>query len=152
MHFIGKLDAVPGNTEGYNAGDVILVGYDEYVSDGNNWLALGNESIYQTKELATEQHNAITKQVTDLGTRHDQELAALTKKHNDELAALDKKYDDAIKGLDHAEVKAGAGEIIEAVSQADGAITVTKRALTSADFVKDLIPEEAVNGLTTRLD
>ena len=152
MHFVGKLDAVPGNTEGYNAGDVILVGYDEYVCDGNNWLALGNETIYQTKELATEQHNAITKQVTDLGTRHDQELAALTKKHNDELAALDKKYDDAIKGLDHAEVKAGAGEIIEAVSQADGAISVSKRALTSADFVKDLIPEEAVNGLTTRLD
>lgn len=147
MHFIGKLDAVPGNTEGYNAGDVILVGYDEYVCDGNNWLALGNESIYQTKELATEQHNAITKQVTDLGTRHDQELAALTKKHNDELAALDKKYDDTIKGLDLSEVKAGTGEIIEAVSQADGAISVSKRALVAAD-----IPELAQSKITGLVD
>lgn len=151
MHFIGKLDAVPGSTEGYKAGDVILVGYDEYVCDGNNWLALGNESIYQTKELATEQHNALTKLVTDLETKHDSEMDTLEKKHDDELAALDKKYDDTIKALDHAEVKAGAGEIIEAISQADGAISVTKRALASSDFADDLVPEAAVAGLTERL-
>ena len=143
MHFVGKLDAVPGNVEGYKAGDVILVGYDEYVCDGNTWLPLGNESIYQTKELATEQHNALTKLVTDLETKHDSEMDTLEKKHDDELAALDKKYDDAIKGLDHAEVKAGQGEIIEAVSQADGAISVSKRALVAAD-----IPELAQSKIT----
>lgn len=147
MHFVGKLDEVPANVEGYKAGDVILVGYDEYVCDGNTWQPLGNESIYQTKELATEQHNAITKQVTDLGTRHNQELAALTKKHDDELAALDKKYDDTIKNLDVAEVKAGTGEIIEAVSQADGAISVSKRALVAAD-----IPELAQSKITGLVD
>ena len=147
MHFVGKLDAVPGNTEGYKAGDVILVGYDEYVCDGNNWLALGNESIYQTKELATEQHNALTKLVTDLETKHDSEMDTLEKKHDDELAALDKKYDDIIKGLDHAEVKAGTGEIIEAVSQADGAISVSKRALVAAD-----IPELAQSKITGLVD
>lgn len=147
MHFIGKLDAVPGNVEGYKAGDVILVGYDEYVCDGNTWLALGNESIYQTKELATEQHNALTKLVTDLESKHDSEMDTLEKKHDDELAALDKKYDDIIKGLDHAEVKAGAGEIIEAVSQADGAISVSKRALVAAD-----IPELAQSKITGLVD
>ena len=143
MHFVGKLDEVPANVEGYKAGDVILVGYDEYVCDGNTWQPLGNESIYQTKELATEQHNALTKLVTDLESKHDSEMDTLEKKHDDELAALDKKYDDTIKALDHAEVKAGAGEIIEAVSQADGAISVSKRALVAAD-----IPELAQSKIT----
>ena len=147
MHFVGKLDAVPANATGYKAGDVILVGYDEYVCDGNTWLPLGNESIYQTKELATEQHNALTKLVTDLESKHDSEMDTLEKKHDDELAALDKKYDDIIKGLDHAEVKAGAGEIIEAVSQADGAISVSKRALVAAD-----IPELAQSKITGLVD
>ena len=143
MHFKGKLDSVPANTEGYNAGDVILVGYDEYVCDGNNWLALGNESIYQTKELATEQHNALTKLVTDLESKHDSEMDTLEKKHDDELAALDKKYGDIIAGLDAAEVKAGTGEIIDSVKEADGVVTVTKRALVAAD-----IPELAQSKIT----
>lgn len=143
MHFVGKLDAVPGNAEGYKAGDVILVGYDEYVCDGNTWLPLGNESIYQTKEQAGKDHEAINGTIAALEKKHDDELAALTKKHDDELAALDKKYDDTIKGLDAAEVKAGTGEIIEAVSQADGAISVSKRALVAAD-----IPELAQSKIT----
>ena len=147
MHFKGKLESVPANTDGYAAGDVILVGYDEYVCDGDNWLALGNESIYQTKELATEQHNALTKLVTDLEKKHDDEMDALEEDHTERLNALDKKYDDTIKGLDHAEVKAGTGEIIEAVSQADGAISVSKRALVAAD-----IPELAQSKITGLVD
>lgn len=147
MHFVGKLDAVPGNVEGYKAGDVILVGYDEYVCDGNTWLPLGNESIYQTKEQAGKDHEAINGTISALEKKHDDELAALTKKHDDELAALDKKYDDTIKGLDAAEVKAGTGEIIEAVSQADGAISVSKRALVAAD-----IPELAQSKITGLVD
>ena len=147
MHFVGKLDAVPGNVEGYKAGDVILVGYDEYVCDGNTWLPLGNESIYQTKEQAGKDHEAINGTIAALEKKHDDELAALTKKHDDELAALDKKYDDTIKGLDFTEVKADQGEIIEAVSQADGAISVSKRALVAAD-----IPELAQSKITGLVD
>ena len=143
MHFIGPRDEVPATTEGYKAGDVILVGYDEYVCDGNNWLALGNESIYQTKEEAGEQLEEVYGAISTLEKKHDDEMAALEKKHDDELAALDKKYDDTIKGLDHAEVKIGAGEIIEAVSQADGVISVTKRDLAAAD-----IPELAQSKIT----
>lgn len=143
MHFVGKLDAVPENVEGYKAGDVILVGYDEYVCDGNNWLALGNETIYQTKDQAGKDHEAINGVIATLEKKHDDEMAALEKKHDDELAALDKKYDDTIKGLDLTEVKAGTGEIIEAVSQADGAISVSKRILVAAD-----IPELAQSKIT----
>ena len=147
MHFVGPRDEVPATTEGYKAGDVILVGYDEYVCDGNTWLPLGNESIYQTKEQAGKDHEAINGTIAALEKKHDDELAALTKKHDDELAALDKKYDDTIKGLDFTEVKAGTGEIIEAVSQADGAISVSKRALVAAD-----IPELAQSKITGLVD
>ena len=147
MHFVGPRDEVPATTEGYKAGDVILVGYDEYVCDGNTWLPLGNESIYQTKEQAGKDHEAINGTIAALEKKHGDELAALTKKHDDELAALDKKYDDTIKGLDAAEVKAGTGEIIEAVSQADGAISVSKRALVAAD-----IPELAQSKITGLVD
>ena len=147
MHFIGPRDEVPATTEGYKAGDVILVGYDEYVCDGNTWLALGNEAIYQTKDQAGKDHEAINATISALEKKHDDGMAALTKKHDDELAALDKKYDDTIKSLDHAEVKAGTGEIIEAVSQADGAITVTKRELVAAD-----IPELAQSKITGLVD
>ena len=146
MHFVGKLDAVPSNVEGYKAGDVILVGYDEYVCDGNTWQPLGNESIYQTKELATEQHNALTKLVTDLETKHDQEMDTLEKKHDDELAALDKKYDDAIKNLDYNDA-AVAGQFITEVKQADGAIEVKRAALTATD-----IPELAQSKITGLVD
>ena len=147
MHFIGPRDEVPATTEGYKAGDVILVGYDEYVCDGNTWLALGNETIYQTKDQAGKDHEAINATISALEKKHDDGMAALTKKHDDELAALDKKYDDTIKGLDAAEVKAGTGEIIEAVSQADGAISVSKRALVAAD-----IPELAQSKITGLVD
>jgi hypothetical protein len=44
-----------------------------------------------------------------------------------------------------------AGEIISSVSQADGVISVSKRAPASTDFADDLVPEAAVNGLTEKL-
>ena len=142
MHFVGKLDAVPGNVEGYKAGDVILVGYDEYVCDGNTWLALGNETIYQTKDQAGKDHEAINATISALEKKHDDGMAALTKKHDDELAALDKKYGDIIDGLDYSDA-AVAGQFITEVKQADGAIEVKRAALQASD-----IPELAQSKIT----
>lgn len=150
MHFVGKLDEIPTENGAYSAGDVILVGYDEYVFDGTAWQPLGNESIYQTKDLATEQHNALTKLITDLESKHDSEMGTLEKKHDDELAALDGKYDAAIKALDKADT-AVAGQFVSAVSETDGIITVSRRALVAGDFANDVVPEAAVNGLTEKL-
>ena len=149
MHFVGAKDAVPTENSQYSAGDVILVGYDEYVFDGTEWKALGNESIYQTKALAEEQHNAITKAVTDLETKHDQEKAALEKKHDDELAALDLKYKNALEALDYAKVTVGAGEIIESIEEKDGVIAVTKRGLVAADIPE--LAQSKVTGLVDKL-
>lgn len=153
MHFEGKVEKDPTTftaeeNAAYNAGDVVLFGYDEYVFDGNAWMALGNESIYQTKELAAEQHEALTKQVTDLGTRHDTELAALTKKHNDEFAALDAAYKKAIADLDSSDT-AVAGQFVTAVSEADGMITVSRAALQASDIPE--LAQSKIAGLVDRL-
>lgn len=151
MHFVGKLESVPSGdaNKAYKAGDVILVGYDEYVFDGTNWQALGNESIYQTKSAAETEHQNITKLVTDLESKHDQEMDALEKKHDDELAALDKKYKEAIEDLDADEVKADAGEIIDSIKEVDGVITATKRALVAADIPE--LAQSKITGLTDKI-
>lgn len=159
MHFIGKVDSLPTSSEGYSAGDVIMVAdaedanvMIEYVLDKTGtWQKLGHESIYELKADAKAKHEAIEKSIADLEKKHDDEMDALEEDHIKRLNALDKKYDDIITGLDHDEVRAGAGEIIETVSQADGAITVTKRTLKSTDFADGLVPEAAVDGLTERL-
>ena len=151
MHFIGKVDTLPADGTGYHAGDVIMVPdaedpnvMVEYVLDKTGtWQKLGHESIYELKADAKAKHEAIEKAIADLEEKHDNEMDALELDHTNRLNALDKKYGDIIDGLDAAEVKAGTGEIIEAVSQADGAISVSKRALVAAD-----IPELAQSKIT----
>ena len=49
MHFEGVKESVPASGEGYESGDVILVGNKEYVYDGTSWHELGDESIYAVK-------------------------------------------------------------------------------------------------------
>ena len=51
--------------------------------------------------------------------------------------------DSSIQGLDVEEVAVGTGEILSAISEADGKIAVTKRALVAAD-----IPELAISKIT----
>ena len=149
MHFVGSLDAIPSDNTQYAAGDVILVGYDEYVFDGTEWKALGNESIYKTKEEAKSEHEALTKLVTDLESKHDQEMDTLEKKHDDELKALDDKYKAAIEGLDADKVTAGAGEIIDSIVEVDGVVTATKRALVAADIPE--LAQSKITGLTDKI-
>lgn len=42
MHFRGVLQALPGSTEDYEDGDVIIVGDKEYVCSGNLWVLFGD--------------------------------------------------------------------------------------------------------------
>ena len=149
MHFVGKLDAIPSDNAQYSAGDVILVGYDEYVFDGTTWQPLGNESIYQLKTDAETQHQAMTKLITDLEAKHDSEMDVLEKKHDDELKALDEKYTNAIQGLDADKVTAGTGEIIDSIVEVDGVVTATKRALVAADIPE--LAQSKVTGLVDKL-
>lgn len=52
MHFEGVKDALPENVDGYESGDIIIVGTKEYVCDGTKWVELGDEAIYLTTAAA----------------------------------------------------------------------------------------------------
>lgn len=56
-----------------------------------------------------------------------------------------------ISGLNMTKVEVANGEILDTAVQENGQVTITKRALVTADFKADLIPESAVNGLTEAL-
>ena len=45
MNFVGAKDAIPEDNTGYETGDVIIVGNQEYVFDGENWQAFGDASV-----------------------------------------------------------------------------------------------------------
>lgn len=51
MHFRGVVEALPATTEGYEPGDVILVGTKEYVCSAGKWVELGDEGIYALKSV-----------------------------------------------------------------------------------------------------
>ena len=156
MHFIGVVNgdtfdaAVADLTPA--AGDVVLYGYDEYVYDAANrvWVKLGNESIYQTKEQATTDHKALSDAIA-----LKQDILGFEGTYNKEtnkvvtVNAMNSAIAAAID-IDTADT-AVAGQLVSAVSQADGKITVTRRALVAGDFANDVVPEAAVNGLTEAL-
>ena len=54
MHFRGVLGALPGSTEGYEDGDVIIVGDKEYVCSGNLWVLFGDVSAEGERLTALE--------------------------------------------------------------------------------------------------
>lgn len=51
MHFRGVVESLPATTEGYEDGDVILVGTKEYVCSAGKWVELGDEGIYALKSV-----------------------------------------------------------------------------------------------------
>ena len=154
MHFVGKVDSLPADGTGYNAGDVIMVPdaedsnvMVEYVLDKTGtWQKLGHESIYELKADAKTKHEAIEKTIADLEKKHDDEMDALELDHTNRLNALDKKYGDIINGLDYNDA-AVTGQFVTEVKQADGAIELKRAALTAAD-----IPELAQSKITGLVD
>ena len=66
-----------------------------------------------------------------------------------EGGSVDSQIDAKIADLDVAEVAVGTGEIIEKISETDGKISVSKRALVAGDI--PTIEQSQVNGLGTAL-
>lgn len=66
-----------------------------------------------------------------------------------EGGSVSSQIDAKIADLDVAEVAVGTGEIIEKISETDGKISVSKRALTAGDI--PTIEQSQVNGLGTAL-
>lgn len=96
-------------------------------------------------------------QTTLTGTASDASSANTiygAKKYADEKAtaaqtAAEGHADDLIAALDNDGQTAGTGEVISAVSQADGVISVSKKTLAAADI--PTIEQSKVNGLTAAL-
>lgn len=66
-----------------------------------------------------------------------------------EGGSVSSQIDAKIANLDVAEVAVGTGEIIEKISETDGKISVSKRALVASDI--PTIEQSQVNGLGTAL-
>ena len=148
MHFRGTVDADPTTTTPtgtYKAGDVVLFGYDEYVFDGTNWLALGNESIYAKKTEVADDFTAVRQEMTTQKTELQGEIDRDIATARTEITA---EINTAIQGLDKDDA-AVAGQFVTAVSEADGVITVSRAALKASDIPN--IEQSQVNGLETAL-
>lgn len=162
MHFIGKVDSLPASSEGYSAGDVIMVAdaedpnvMIEYVLDKTGtWQKLGHESIYELKADAKAKHEAIEKSIADLEKKHDDEMDALDGALQDAKDYSDAQLKAKVESLDYTDA-AVAKQFVTAVSEADGIIAVTRRGLETSDFgtgENAILPVEAVIGLPTALE
>lgn len=99
-------------------------------------MAGEEKTDYVTKADAPGYNDILTKTVA--GTTYETKTDATAK-----LTEAKGYTDSAIQGLDVEEVAVGAGEILSAISETDGKIAVTKRALVAAD-----IPELAISKIT----
>lgn len=99
-------------------------------------MAGEEKTDYVTKADASGYNDILTKTVA--GTTYETKTDATAK-----LTEAKGYTDSAIQGLDVTEVAVGTGEILSAISETDGKIAVTKRALVAAD-----IPELAISKIT----
>ena len=159
MHFEGVVtgntfeEAIANAGKAFVSGDVVLYGVDEYVYDGADWHVLGNESIYALK---TDVNTAITELDADLQGQIDE----LDENKQDNLV-FDGTYDSStnkvatqstVNGAIAALVKsdtAETGKFVTAVSQSNGAISVSREALKASDI--PTIAQSQVDGLPAAL-
>lgn len=118
-----------------------IAGLTDALNAKANASALGTmageeKTDYVTKANAPGYNDILTKTVA--GTTYETKTDATAK-----LTEAKGYTDSAIQGLDVEEVAVGTGEILSAISETDGKIAVTKRALVAAD-----IPELAISKIT----
>lgn len=122
--------------------------------NGTDVPVAGLGSAAYTQSTAYDAAGAATGVKTELlGTAEDPSTAntiAGVKKYTDEkVAAAQTAASDAVAALDLAAVSAGQGQIISSISQTDGLVAASTRALVAADIPE--IGQEKVTGLTTAL-
>lgn len=150
MHFRGKVTgstfeaAIAASSRTFASGDVVLYGVDEYVYDGTDWHVLGNESIYQLKtDAATDK--------STLETAIDKKQDALsfdgTYSSSNKVATVS-TVSNAIGELDKAD-EAVAKQLVSAVSEENGVITVSRRALVADDI--PVLAQNKITGLEDAL-
>lgn len=132
----------PGSANGtvaFNGTDVAVKGLKS--------AAYAEASAFDAAGAATAVQSAVTGTAEDAATALT--LNGLKKYVDQEVGGAETAASEAIAALDAAAVTAAQGEIISAVSQTDGLISVSKRSLAAADI--PAIGQEKVTGLTTAL-
>ena len=137
MHFEGVKESVPASGEGYESGDVILVGNKEYVYDGTSWHELGDESIYAVKG------SIVNSDIAANAAIDQSKIAGLT-------AALAAKANTADLGTMASETATDYVKKAEAPGYND-ILTKTEAASTYATqaTVNNKVDKEAGKGLST---
>ena len=147
MHYVGESTTDPSTgtatVEGHEdwvAGDVVTYQSKEYVYDGENWRELGDESSFAVK-----------------GSIKNADIAADAAIAQSKIAGLETALAEkatpadittAIAALD-VEDSAVDGQVVSAVAETDGKITVTRRALVANDIPE--LAQNKITGLTTAL-
>lgn len=136
--------------EGSTNGTVAFNGEDVLVH-GLGTAAYTESSAYDAAGAAAGVQTTLTGTASDASSANTIYGA---KKYADEKAtaaqtAAEGHADDLIAALDNDGQTAGTGEVISAVSQADGVISVSKKTLAAADI--PTIEQSQVNGLTAAL-
>lgn len=148
MHYEGNSTTDPaegeptvaGHEGAWVKGDVVTYNAKEYVYDGSAWRELGDETSYAVKGSIKDADIAADAAIAQ------SKIAGLT----DALAAKATPADitTAINGLDVPD-EAVTGQVVSAVSETDGKVVVTRRALVAADIPE--IAQSKVTGLSTAL-
>lgn len=146
MHYIGESTTDPAeevtvaDVEEFAKGDVVTYNAKEYVYDGSTWRELGDESSFAVK-----------------GSIKDADIAADAAIAQSKIAGLETALaakatpadiTTAIAALD-VEDSAVEGQVVSAVAETDGKITVTRRALVANDIPE--LAQDKITGLTTAL-
>lgn len=142
MHYEGDSTTDPATdgptVEGHQGewakGDVVTYNAKEFVYDGTSWRELGDESSFAIKGSIK---NA---DIASDAAIDQSKIAGLTDALAGKATAAD--ITDAIGALDVTD-EAVAGQVVSAVSETDGKITVSRRALVADD-----IPELAQSKIT----
>ena len=148
MHYVGESTTDPATSVTIDekpeyspaSGDVVTYQAKEYVYDGEAWRLLGDESSYAVKGAITDADISASANISmdKIGGLN----AALAGK------ATPANITEAIGALDVVDSEV-ANQFVTAVSETDGKIAVTRKALTAADI--PAITTDKVTGLDTAL-
>lgn len=147
MHYVGESTTDPATSvtvtgvTTFAKGDVVTYSAKEFVYDGAAWRELGDESSFAVKGSIKDSDVAADAAIAQ------SKIAGLTDALAGKAAPAD--ITTAIGALDVADT-AVAGQLVSAVAETDGKISVTRRALVAADIPTLAISK--VSGLQTALD
>ena len=165
MHYVGKKEKLPTDVSGYKAGDVIIVGIQEYVFDGTKFDELGDEGAIgaalasltgesnntagKTVKKVTQTNGAVTVEYQDISINGTQ-VQVPKADGTEETETLNARL-DAIKAGASSDVSALAERVdanASAIETLNGGIEVAGSVAKKIDTVVQTLhtPDAGVKG------